>query len=224
MLEMSSTGFELAGDLLLRKTVREKHVLDEIDVEGSTTVEAWPLGTDVKQKPLYSITVDGVDPRTMRGEVLIISRGLEEVDWWTVYRLDNGARLFDTYTPVDPFSIRRDELTLRYAGVQIAEDEVKDPRLKAPNVVAVVTYASAQRVIREGLVTCDDPKRAELLRSLADSHMTLNYSGGALRLSISQNYPSPPGTVTITIPVVKDDLDFTKAQAPAGVHVAAWKR
>src|SRR5205823_3605013 len=92
------------------------------------------------------------------------------------------------------------------------------------NVVGVVTYASAEKVIREVVVTCDDPKRAALLRSLADSNFTLAYSTGALRLSISQNYPSPAATVMIAIPIVKDDLDFAKAQVPAGVHVASWSR
>ena len=224
VVEISNTAFELVSEKLLRKTVREKHQLGDIGIQASTTVDAWPLGTDPKQKPLYSVTVEGVDPRTMNGEVLVISRALEEVEWWTVYGLASGARLFDTYTPVAPFSIRRDTLTLRYAGLQIAEDEVKDPRLKAANVVGVVTYASAEKVIREALVTCDDPKRAALLRSLADSNFTLVYSAGSLKLSISQNYPSPAATVTIAIPVVKDDLDFAKAQVPAGVHVASWKR
>ncbi len=224
VLDISNTFFEITPNLLLRNSVKEHHEFDEIDVQASTTVEAWPLNVDIKEKPKYAIKTDGKDPRVLRGEVITILRGIEEVEWWTVYRLDTGAKLFDSYTPVEPFSIRRDELTLRYAGVEISNDETKDPRLKAANVVGVVTYASAEKVIREALLTCDDPKKAELLRSLADSKMTLTASAVSLRLSISQNYPSPSNTVTVTIPIAKDDLDFAKAQQPAGVHVAAWKR
>ena len=41
--------------LLLRTTTRTKQVVDEIGMEAATTVEAWPLGVDPKQKPLYSL-------------------------------------------------------------------------------------------------------------------------------------------------------------------------
>ena len=222
-MEISNTEFELVERLLLRKATRTKQTIDEIGMEASTTVEAWPLGVDLKQKPRYSITVEGIEPRTVNGEVLTISRGLEDTEWWSVHRIANGVRLFDTYSPLVSFSIARDTLTLRYAGVEVPEDDAKDARLRAPNVVAVLTYASAERVIREGLVTCDDPKRAVLLRSFADATRTLTHSGG-LRLAISQNYPSAPATVTIVVPVVKDDLDFAKAQVPAGIHITAWKR
>jgi hypothetical protein len=45
--------------LLLRTTTRTKQVVDEIGMEASTTVEAWPLGVDPKQKPLYTLKARG---------------------------------------------------------------------------------------------------------------------------------------------------------------------
>src|ERR1700730_12515637 len=36
--------------LVLRTATRTKEVVDEIGVQGSVTVEAWPLGTDLGQK------------------------------------------------------------------------------------------------------------------------------------------------------------------------------
>ena len=222
--EMTNVGFEITNQMLLRKVTKERHVFDEIDVVASTTVEAWPLGVDVKQRPSYTVTAAGNDPRTVNMELFTISRGLEEVAWWSVYRLANGARLFDTYVPLVSFSISRAVLTERYAGIEVPEYDTQDARLRAPGVVGVVTYASADRVIREALITCDDPKRAELLRSFADSARSLTFVGGSLRLTITQNYPSAPSPVTIAIPVAKDDLDTAKAQAPAGIHVAPWKR
>ena len=57
---------------------------DDIGMEASTTVEAWPLGVDLKQKPLYSVTVNGIEPHVVNGEVIVISRGLEETEWWSI--------------------------------------------------------------------------------------------------------------------------------------------
>ncbi|HJZ63441.1 MAG TPA: hypothetical protein VKD70_03920 [Candidatus Acidoferrum sp.] len=39
-------------------------------------------------------------------------------------------------------------------------------------------------------------------------------SEGIINLSISQNYPSPPKTVTITVPIARDDLDIARTKAP----------
>src|SRR5262245_51050955 len=71
--------------LVLRKTVRTRQVVDEIGMDATTTVEAWPLGTDLKEKPIYSVTASGVDPVTLNNELLVVSRGLEDVQWWSVY-------------------------------------------------------------------------------------------------------------------------------------------
>ena len=235
-IEITNVAFEVTGPqpLLLRKTTKSKQAIDEIGMQASTTVEAWPVGVDLKQKPLYAISAEGVDPRTRNQEVLLIYRGLEEVEWSTLYSLNNGQKLFDTYVPVLDFSISRDTVTNRYVGLEVPEDsapednapedKAKDTRLRAPNVVAVLSYASPDRLIREALITCDDPQRAALLRSFADSTRTLTHTGNTLRISISRNYPASAATVALTIPISKDDLDFAKAVAPAGLHIAAWKR
>ena len=231
VVEITNVDFELVGSgipgrprdehLILRKSTRSRAVVGDIGMEASSTVEAWPLGVDLNQKPLYSLTVPGIEPTTRNNEVLLISRGLEEVEWWSVYKLGTGAHLFDTYVPLLQFSV--DEM-LRYAGLEVPPDDTGDVRLKAPNVVAVLTYASAERVVREALVTCDDPKRAQLLRSYADAGRTLTYGAAGIRLAINENYPVPRTLVTITLPVANDDLDLAHTQTPAGLHVAAWTR
>jgi hypothetical protein len=229
-VEITNVSYEIVGQgipgrpadqrLVLRKTSRTKQVVDEIGMEASTTVDAWPLGVDLKQKPVYSMTVEGVDAKAWNNEVLVIARGLEEVEWWSVYKLGSGQRLFDTYTPLLQFSISREIQTLRYVGLEVPADNVRDARLKAANVVAVLTYASAERVIREALITCDDVKQAQLLRSYADSERAVTREGsGAIKISISQAYPSAANTVAVTIPVAKDDLDFARVGVPAGIHV-----
>lgn len=227
-VEITNVAFEVTSTavpgrpqnerLLLRTTTRTKQVVDEIGMDASTTVEAWPLGVDPKQKPLYTLKAAGINSKPVDGALLVILRGLEDTEWRSVYKLGTGERLFDTYVPLLGFSIRRDIQTMRYVGFEVPPE---------PRAVGVLTYASAEHVIREALITSDDPKQAQRLRSFADSNRSvtlLETPARALRISISQNYPSAPATVTLTIPIVRDDLDLAHAQMPEHLHVAAFKR
>jgi hypothetical protein len=224
--------------VLLRKTIQSKEVIGDIGVEGTVTVEAWPLGTDIRQKPLYSVSESGTEVQTVDADLFVVDRRTEEVSWWSVHNLGTGRRLFDTYVPLVSFSIARDTVTTRYVGLEIPEDDNKDKRLTEPHVVAVVAYASADKIVREALLTCDDPKRASLLRSLADSTQMLSDietppdtsrnkdapPRHSLKLSIHQDYPSPPTPIEIDIPITRDDLDLANAKLPPGLHLTAWKR
>jgi len=237
-VDIANVFYEVAGPgiptsppeerLVLRKTTRTKQVLGDIGKEATTIVEAWPLGADLKQKPRYSVTISGTDCQTVDDALLVVSRGLEETDWWSVHKLATGAHLFDTYVPLVRLSIARDVQTLRYVGLEVPPDDFADARLKEPHVVAVVTYASAERVIREALITADDPKQASQLRSFADETRQVSLGGReaapSLKISFSQSYPAAPATATVTIPIARDDLDLTRAEAPARIHVVAWKR
>jgi hypothetical protein len=225
--------------LVLRTATRTTEVIDEIGIQGSVTVEAWPLGTDLGQKPSYGITLQAAGAKVMNQSILVFDRGLEEVRWWSVYDLAKGQHLFDTYVPVAEFSISREFDTPRFAGFETPPDDAADKRLTEPHVVGVLSYASAERVIREALLTCDDPKRADNFRSYADETRELAIvdspvppaKGKAqpeptrtLKITFSQSYPAPPNPVTAFIPVVKDDLDLANAKLPACMHAAAWKR
>lgn len=225
--------------LVLRVTTQRKEALDEIGIEGKVTVEAWPLGTDLTEKPRYAVTLEGVAVETVHQSVLVFDRELEEVAWWSVHALESGAHLFDTYVKPVEFSISRETDTPRFAGLETPPDDTTDARLKDPHVVAVLSYASAERVMREALLTCDDPKRAEAYRSFADEERTFEYVEGpvpppkgesrleptrALKITFSQSFPSPPNPVSALIPVAGDDLDLAHAKLPACMHVAAWKR
>jgi hypothetical protein len=232
-IEISNVAYEVTGTgnplLVLRKSTRTKEVVGDIGKDGTTTVEAWALGTDFRQKPLYVLKIEGIDPVVVDSEVIQISRGLEEVEWWSIYKLANGEHLFDTYTPLTKFSISRETLTPRYVGLEVPPDDVKDARLRDSHVVAVVSYASAAKVIREALITADDPKQAQLLRSFADCSRTVEgvERDGvvrSLRVTVRQNFTSAPNPVMVTIPLSGDDLDPAHAQLPPRLHVAAWKR
>src|SRR5579872_6816441 len=43
--------------LLLRTTTHEKNFLGDIAEPGTVTLEAWPLGVDPRQKPVYAVKV-----------------------------------------------------------------------------------------------------------------------------------------------------------------------
>jgi hypothetical protein len=214
--------------LLLRKTVHSKESVGDIGIDATVTLEAWRFGDDPRGKPLYTLNATGTEGRTLDSALFVASRGLEEVEWWSVYKLGNGQRLFDTYVPLLNFSISRETVTERYVGLEVPPDDTKDARLKQPNVIAVVTYASQDRVIREALLTSDDRQQAALLRSFADVTRTLVLqeakSTRALKLTFSQDYPSPANPLDVVIPVAGDDLDLAHAQLPARLHLAAWKR
>jgi hypothetical protein len=210
--------------LLLRVSTRNRQVLDEIGVRATVQLEAWPLGADPKTKPLYGTTITGTDAEIANGAVWVVSRGLEETEWWTVLKLATTQRLFDTYVPLVHFSISRETLTERYAGLEVPPDDTRDVRLREPHVVGVLEYASEDALMHEALLTCDDTERARLLRSYADVTRTLTGALEGLTLTFSQNYPSPPAPVTVTVPVANDDLDLAHAKLPAGLHLAAFKR
>jgi hypothetical protein len=210
--------------LLLRKSTRSRHVLDEIGTLATVTLEAWPLGTDPTKKALYSATITGDDAQVVENALWVVDRGVEDVQWWSVLKLATAQRLFDTYVPLLNFSISRETVTERYIGLEVPPDDARDARLKDPHVVAVLEYASEDQVIREALITCDDPQRARLLRSYEDETRELAGTPQGLTISFSLNYPSPPDIVTVAVPILKDDLDLARAKLPTGLHIAAWKR
>jgi hypothetical protein len=213
--------------LLLRKTIRSKEVLGDVGMEANVSLEAWHLGDDLRQRSLYTLNVEGNEGNTKDNALFVVSRGLEEVEWWSVYKLGNGQHLFDTYAPIESFSISRETVTTRYAGLDVPPDDTTDARLKQPNVIGVVTYASDSRVMREILLTSDDRQQATLLRSYADVTRTLNVTtipSPTIRVTFTQNFPSAPKPIDVIIPVKGDDLDLKNAQLPAKMHAAVWKR
>src|SRR5262249_19238545 len=99
--------------LVLRKTVHTLYPVGDIGMEAKTTVEALPLGVNLKQPPLYSTSVEGTEPRTVNNDLVVIMRGAEdEESSWSVYQLGSGKLLFDTDIPLVQVSIARETLKL----------------------------------------------------------------------------------------------------------------
>ena len=236
-VEITNVAYELIGmgvpgrpekeRLILRGTTWSKEVLGDIPTEATVTFEAWPLGADLKGAPIYKLALDGRGGHAADNGILVVDRGVEEVAWWSVFQLGTGRHLFDTYVPLLTFSITEDVQTLRYAGLEVPPDDASDARLRNPRVVGVLTYASAERVIREALLTCDDPVRATELRSYADTVRTVTVAERprAVRISFAPSIPgSAPAPVELTVAVAGDDLDLSRVKPPTGLHVAAWRR
>ncbi len=221
-VEIRDVSHEVAKRLLLRKTTHSKQVLGDIGMEATITLEAWPMGQDLGHKPLYTLNVTGAEGHSLDNALFIVARGLEETEWWSVYKLGSGQHLFDTYVPLLSFSISRETVTTRYVGFEVPPDDTSNARLKKPTVVGLLTYAAEDRIIRQALVTCDDPKQAQLLRSYADTTRAISFTEGALKLSFTQNYPSPPNPINLRIPVTHDDLDLVHAQLPPHLHAASY--
>jgi hypothetical protein len=109
----------------------------------------------------------------------------------------------------------------------VPADDTPDARLKEPRVVAVLVYAAEDRILREALITDDQPAEARQMRSFADETQEVAFvetPARRLKIAFSHNYPDAPATVEASIPLVKDDLDVSRAQLPPGMHIAAWRR
>ena len=239
-VDIANVAYEVTNDsvpgrpresrLVLRNTTHSTEILGDKGIDATVTLEAWPLGADLQSKPLYTVKLPAIGAQTLEGAFWVVDRSIDpDVNWWSVYKLGTGQHLLDTYVDLLRFSISRETLTQRYAGVEVPPDDTSDARPKEPHVIAVLIYASAENVIREALITCDNRDRALDLRSYADSTRKLalsERSGGqqALRVSFSANYPSPPNPAVVSIPIAKDDLDLAHADLPAGLHVAAFRR
>jgi len=224
------TGRPRGSRLVLRTTTHSTEVLGDKGIDATVTMEAWPLGTDLQSKALYTVKLPAVGAQTLEGALWLVDRGIDpDTTWWSVYKLGTGQHLLDTFVELLRFSISRETLMQRYAGLDVPADDTTDSRLKDQHVIAVLGYASAERMIREALITCDNQERATDLRSYADSSRQLSVverAAGqqALRVSFSANYPSPPNPVAISIPIIKDDLDLSRAELPTGFHVATFRR
>jgi hypothetical protein len=213
--------------LLLRTTTHEKGFVGEIPEPGVVTLEAWPLGVDPKQSPLYTVKLEANAVDTLDNCLWVIDRGYPDVPMWSIHRLGDGHHLFDTHVELVRFTLSRADGTPRYAGLDVPADDTPDTRLREPHVVAVLVYAAEDRVLREALITHDKPAEARQMRSFSDETQQVTLietPARRLKIAFSRNYPDAPATVEASIPLVKDDLDVSHAQFPPGMHIAPWRR
>lgn len=184
--------FELAAKTVLRKTEHTTLVVGDKGREASTLIEAWPLGVDRKEKPKYSLKVAGVDARSLDNQFLIVTRGLEDVEWWSLYRLSDGKPLFDTY--VHPFRIPDSEI---YAGLDVPADG--DPRLKNQSLIGILATASAEGPVRRVEIHCANSTRARLLRSYFDVRRSLEFNAAKKVFVLTLHDAAPDARIEVPL-------------------------
>jgi hypothetical protein len=206
--------------LALRITTHSKDAIGDIPEPGAVTLEAWPLGVNLRQKPIYTVKIGGDDAHTVDNALWVVNRGFVDVPMWSVYKLGTGQHLFDTYVDFLRFSITREVQTPRYVGLEVPPDDIADARLKEPHVLGVLTYASEDKVIRELLLTHANPMRARELRGYEDTVRTVAFVAAPVKGLRIRYGPA----VEITVPLKGDDLDVAAARVPPGVKVAPFQR
>jgi hypothetical protein len=210
---------------LLRTTTRSKQVLDEKGWESKVTLEAWPLGTDPAQKPLYSLELNGSEATLLGGALWqVLDEATDpDVPVWSVYQVATGKRFFESF--VAPLTLRvvtdpkQQVFEERYAGFYVPPDDAPDARLREKRVVGVLSYASAGSVLAEALLACDSAARAADMRSYWDTERAFTFIESPAAVQIRFK----PGPV-VRIPVHEKDLDWAHAVVPAGCHINPWKR
>lgn len=221
--------------LLLRTTIRTREVIDEKGLEATVIVEAWPLGTDLTETPLYAVTLDGVDAQVEDNAVIVFERGTEDVAWQSVHSLGSGAPLFDTFVPMRRLPPSPEIGAPRFVGLDVPPDNAPDPRLRDPKIVGVLAYASPERTLGRLLLTCSDTERAAAMRSYWDTTRALSFVHELTasdrrtdkvliwwRSADSDAQDAAPHIDTAVIPIVGDDLDIAHADVPACIALAPW--
>lgn len=113
-VEITNVAYEVTGDsvpgrprgsrLVLRTSTHSKWTVGDKGTDSTVTVETWPLGVDLKQKPLYALTLPGIGARTLDLGILLVDRGDGgDASWWSVYKLGTGQHLFDKIATMGGF-------------------------------------------------------------------------------------------------------------------------
>lgn len=177
--------------LTLRRTESTERIPDEKGMEALTELAVSRNG-----RLLYSLKVEGFDGKPLDDTLYVIARGVEDVEWWSVYRLADGRQLFDTHVRPVRFAPGR------YAGFEVPEDG--DPRLRDAHLFGIVTIATAAGEVRRYPLRAKDERHAMRLRSYWDAQRKLDFDStrNALVLTIKGGEPD----YRLEIPVHDGDI------------------
>lgn len=218
--------------LFLHRLVATIEVLGEKGMEGQVGVAAWPLGVPESEPPLYRIKASGRDGRIVDGDLYVIERGLEEIEWQSLYALSDGTKLFDATTPWLRAANdgRWDER--RYVALAQVFDDADDAALSDDHAVALLSYVARDRVVSQVLIKAAEVERARFLRSVWDQTVKLGWRGkGTKSTALDGAMPDPksgrlavtiafsPDGATLEIPVRVKGFDLKKAKLSNGLSL-----
>jgi hypothetical protein len=202
--------------LLLRLEATTTEVLGEKGVEGSVRLTALPLTPDAR--PVFEIAEKGrniaVDEEGLIAIDLDDCCSFERVYYspWT------GEPLFQASAPPAWVEIGKEFRTHRVAAFRAATDDLLGAGALPVTSVGVITYAAADRVIRQIVIEAPDETRARELRSIWDEQFALAWVDAATGSPLPSDVAARPGTrpalrllfvqanVDLRIPLIDDDL------------------
>lgn len=232
--EFTACGSSVAADrLLLRLRLTSKSNTQEIGMKGEVRLDAFPAASGTRAPPVYSVAAEGSEGRILTEPCLFaLNRGLEEFDWWEVYSLRNGKRLFQSSSEpfVFSFMIEDDIRQTDTAGLYVPPDDETDAALKQPNIAGVVALTQDDKLQTLAVIRIQDKARAQQLRSYADERrylsiidartgVSLGQASGEKRLSqrpLALEIYWAVANLRLQIPVTKTGLDLRHATLPPG--------
>lgn len=190
--------------LLLRLEVVNADVFAGTEGQGRVRLDAWALEDErsVLAPPLYTVIAPGRNGRLEDEALLMVEIGQRH----SAYSLSDGSWLYDADGPVAGFSQGQSR---RMVAAAAADDEMP------PGSVAVVSYASAQKVLKRVLISASDATRARLLRTSISLIRPLVRNDEMGRRWLDLTLPAG----IIRIPFLDDSLDLAHAVVPPGLAV-----
>lgn len=195
--------------LLLRLDVRKDDVFGTGG--GRVRLDSWPLdaATDLRADPAFTIIAQGQSAGIDADGMLLTDNQNRR----SAYSLTEGHWLFDADVPLASFLTENEKR--RLFAVAVAEDDL------LPGGVAVIAYASPQKMIRRFILCADDEARARVIKvSVPLSRPVARLADDGKRAA---EFTLSAGLVRI--PIEDDTLALAKASLPQGlklIEITPW--
>lgn len=192
--------------LLLRMEIFNADVFAARQGNSRVRVDAWPLDSAdaVKAAPLYTLVTPGLGAMAGDDGTLVVDHGGRRSTW----SLSDGRWLYDADSAPAIFSAEGERR--RVVALSAAEDDLP------PGSIAVLTYASSQKVLKRVMVSASDPHRARMLRASVSMIRPVARFEDATHRTIDIGLPAG----MVRIPLDGDGLDLAHAQVPTGLGLA----
>lgn len=233
----------LTGEIVSLRGYRERlvlglksvttEVMGEKGIEGEVQAVAWALDAAPDAKPVFEIAAKGRDIRIDEDGLIAID--LDDCCSFerAYYSPMTGEQVFQASAPPAWVEIGKEFRTHRAGVFRAATDDLLAGAKLSPKAVGIVTYAAADRVIRQIVIEADDEQRARALRSLADEQFALAWIDAATGLPLPIDVAARAGTrpalrllfvqanVDLRFPLVDDDLHADAVSGGSGLSFKA---
>lgn len=203
--------------LLLRIESSSEETLDAPGITGKVRLSARPIDGVRETMPLYEVALDGRGARLDDSGLIAVDLDDGAARSVRAYHLvATGERLFETAAGLAGTVFPGASYRWRYAAFLPITDDREELLAKQPKIIGIITYAAADRVIRQIAVEADSAERAVQLRSIWDEGHFLAWVPGEQQALSLRFLPSG---VSLLLPVKDDDLQ--SGPAPAGITLRA---